>query len=191
MAAFNSAVNGLRNHHEAVKPTTWRGYVYRFDAQAYDPARTYAKDAEVMYDGTHYKCAVAVTSAEEFDPSKWTRVTAGIAHGYELIFVEDADFEQGGSGAGTPVGKDDFTAYRFHVGVDEAGAKRYSDPVCMKTRTGSAVDGDYDQFYDDTESTGAGNFPIDGGLLLGFLSSEWSSGTKEEFDSLAAGGNRW
>lgn len=184
MASYSSAVNSLRNHHEAAKPTTWIGYVYRFDAKAYDPAQTYPANAEVMYDGTHYKRVGSDTTvAGEFDPTKWTRAATGVAHKYQLIFVEDPSFEGDAETAGS-VGKDGHPAYRIEVSVDAAGNKTYADPKALN----AAVGGDYDGYSDDS---GDGAFEIDGRLFSGLLSDNWSTGTKEEFDQLSIGNKRW
>lgn len=186
MALFSSAVNGLRNHHDAVKPATWRGYVYRFDAREYSTSKAYSAGDEVMFNGTHYVCGTDGQPAGEFDSSKWARATIGARYTYYIIFVEDSDFEKGSS---TGIGKDTYAAYRICVTVYADGGKTYADPVCMSTRTGGAQAGDYDQFYDATPA--ASNFPVDSGLFSGFMAGDWETGTKEDFDKLARGGNRW
>lgn len=190
MASYSSAVNGLRGHHEAVKPSTWLGYVYRFDAWDFSSSKSYVIGDEVMYDGTHYVCRENVGPGA-FDPAKWSRASTGVAYHYQLIFVENKEFDGTGS-THSGVGKDGFTAYRITVTVNESNVRTYADPVCMKTReSGASQAGDYDQFYDDTTSAGHGVFPIDSVLFSGFLADNWSLGTKEDFDTLAAGSNRW
>lgn len=43
-------------------------------ATDYDDTQTYAVGDYVIYDGLLYKCVTAVTTAETFDPTKWTHV---------------------------------------------------------------------------------------------------------------------
>ncbi len=43
-------------------------------AEAYDDTAAYAVGDYVIYDGLLYKCDTAVSSAETFDPTKWTHV---------------------------------------------------------------------------------------------------------------------
>ena len=43
-------------------------------ADEYDSTSTYAVDDFVMYESALYKCVTAVSSAEAFDPTKWTQV---------------------------------------------------------------------------------------------------------------------
>lgn len=43
-------------------------------AEEYDDTATYAVGDYVIYDGLLYKCDTAVTTAETFDPTKWTHV---------------------------------------------------------------------------------------------------------------------
>lgn len=42
-------------------------------AEEYDNTQTYAVDDYVIYDGDLYKCTTVVSSAEDFDPAKWTQ----------------------------------------------------------------------------------------------------------------------
>ena len=43
-------------------------------AEDYDSTSTYAVDDYAMYQGTLYKCTMAVSTAEDFDSTKWTAV---------------------------------------------------------------------------------------------------------------------
>lgn len=45
-------------------------------AEDYDNTQTYAVDDYVIYDGDLYKCTTAVTTAEDFDSTKWTQTVA-------------------------------------------------------------------------------------------------------------------
>lgn len=179
---FSSAINGLQVHHSAAKPNTWRGYVYRFDAQAFSAASTYAVGDEVVYNGVHYKCTTAVTTAGAFNQANWARATNGVEYTYHLIFVEDPEFDQAGSSGS--VGDDGHPAYRIKVTVDVDGGKTYSDPVSLDAVTGGTYDG-----Y--TDATTPHTFEIDSKLFKGFVANDWESGTKEDYDELATGGNRW
>ena len=60
-------------------------------AEEYDNTQTYAVDDYVIYDGDLYKCVTAVTSAEDFDSTKWTRTVAS------------DEFGSGGGGGGSTV----------------------------------------------------------------------------------------
>ena len=81
-----SAIRSLRSG-QAIKPSTWRGYVKREDVAAstypaYNPDKTdkYSAGASVLYNGSRYICPDDVNPDPEtskigsFDPSKWTRV---------------------------------------------------------------------------------------------------------------------
>ena len=43
-------------------------------AESYDDTLTYSVGDYVIYNGLLYKCDTAVSTAEAFDPTKWTRV---------------------------------------------------------------------------------------------------------------------
>lgn len=43
-------------------------------ASTYSNTETYAVGAYAIYQGVLYKCTTAVTTAEDFDPTKWTQV---------------------------------------------------------------------------------------------------------------------
>ena len=64
-------------------------------AEEYDNTQTYAVDDYVIYDGDLYKCTTAVTSAEDFDPTKWTQTVAS------------DEFGSGGGGSSTLAGLTD------------------------------------------------------------------------------------
>ena len=44
-------------------------------ADTYDKTKTYAVGDIVIQDGLLYKCKIAVTTAEEFDISKWEKIS--------------------------------------------------------------------------------------------------------------------
>lgn len=44
-------------------------------APYYDSTATYSLGDYVLYQGKLYKCTTAVSTAEEFDPTKWTQTT--------------------------------------------------------------------------------------------------------------------
>lgn len=94
-----SAIRSLRNG-QAIKPSTWRGYVKREDVAAstypaYNPDKTdkYSAGASVLYNGSRYICPDDVNPDPEiskigsFDPSKWTRVEFD----HDLTFIDATD----------------------------------------------------------------------------------------------------
>lgn len=56
--------------------TTYSGaHVDSLIANAYDDTATYAVGDYVMYGGKLYKCTTAVSTAEDFEPTKWAQTT--------------------------------------------------------------------------------------------------------------------
>lgn len=62
-------------------------------AEEYDNTQTYAVDDYVIYNGDFYKCIMAVSSAEDFDSTKWT----------QTLVVDEMGSGGGGSGGHTIV----------------------------------------------------------------------------------------
>lgn len=178
MATFSSAVNQLRNDHDAAKPQTWRGYVYRHDIvpAAYSATSTYSVDDEVMYGSSRYVCAVAISAPEPFNQSKWVRIP-GLDH--DIVFVENPDFETSGSG----VGFDTHPAYRIRASIDSSGAVTYGDPVALNAGAGG-----FDGYVD---AAGSDVFPLDSRLFAAMIGSAWELGTKEAFDEASGNDTRW
>ena len=94
-----SAIRSLRSG-QAVKPSTWRGYVKREDVAAstypaYNPDKTdkYSAGASVLYNGSRYICPDDVnpdpgtSKIGEFDSSKWTLVEFD----HDLTFIDATD----------------------------------------------------------------------------------------------------
>lgn len=84
-------------------------------ATAYNDTQTYAVGDYVIYDGLLYKCDTAVTTAETFDPTKWTHV-----------LVTDEMGSGGGSGGHTIYDKDG-NALTQESGLQFTGAVSVSD----------------------------------------------------------------
>lgn len=84
-------------------------------ATDYDDTQTYAVGDYVIYDGLLYKCDTAVTTAETFDPTKWTHVV-----------VTDEMGSGGGSGGHTIYDKNG-TALAQENGLQFTGAVSVSD----------------------------------------------------------------
>ena len=55
----------------------------------YDKTKTYAVDNIVIHNGLLYKCKIAVTTAEEFDSSKWEKISI---LDNMLFFVKEGEF---------------------------------------------------------------------------------------------------
>lgn len=94
-----SAIRSLRNG-QAIKPSTWRGYVKREDVAAstytaYNPDKTdkYSAGESVLYNGSRYICPEDVnpdpetSKIGEFDSSKWTLVEFD----HDLTFIDATD----------------------------------------------------------------------------------------------------
>ena len=58
-------------------------------ADTYDKTKTYAVNDIVIQDGLLYKCKTAVTTAEEFDNSKWEKISI---LDNMLFFVKEGEF---------------------------------------------------------------------------------------------------
>lgn len=94
-----SAIRSLRDG-QAIKPSTWRGYVKREDVAAstypaYNPDKTdkYSAGTSVLYNGSRYICPDDVNpdpgtgKIGPFDSSKWTRVEFD----HDLTFIDATD----------------------------------------------------------------------------------------------------
>lgn len=159
-----SAIRSLRNG-QAVKPSTWRGYVKREDVAAstypaYNPDKTdkYSAGASVLYNGSRYICPDDVNPDPEtskigsFDPSKWTRVDFD----HDLTFIDATD--------------DDATP----------------NPACTYRGTVSLTGVTY------TRSTGTPIDMPDAGLFSAFLSDTWEIGNTADYETQrSGGGGRW
>lgn len=58
-------------------------------SDTYDKTKTYAVDEIVIQNGLLYKCKTAVTTAEEFDSSKWEKISILDSM---LFFVKEGEF---------------------------------------------------------------------------------------------------
>ena len=96
---ISSAIRSLRDG-QAIKPSTWRGYVKREDVAAstypaYNPDKTdkYSAGDSVLYNGLRYICPDDVNpdpgtgKIGSFDSSKWTRVEFD----HDITFVDATD----------------------------------------------------------------------------------------------------
>ena len=94
-----SAIRSLRSG-QAIKPSTWRGYIKREDVAAstypaYNPDKTnkYSAGDSVLYNGSRYICPDDVNPDPEtnkigaFDSSKWTRVEFD----HDITFIDATD----------------------------------------------------------------------------------------------------
>ena len=94
-----SAIRSLRSG-QAIKPSTWRGYIKREDVaastySAYNPDKTdkYSAGDSVLYNGSRYICPDDVNPDPEtskigsFDSSKWTRVEFD----HDITFIDATD----------------------------------------------------------------------------------------------------
>ena len=159
-----SAVRSLRNG-QAIKPSTWRGYVKREDVAAstypaYNPDKTdkYPAGTSVLYNGSRYICPDDVNpdpgtgKIGPFDSSKWTRVEFD----HDLIFIDATD------GDATP------------------------NPACVYRGTVSLTGVTY------TRSTETPIDMPDAGLFSAFLSDTWEIGNTADYETQrSGGGGRW
>ena len=159
-----SAIRSLRNG-QAIKPSTWRGYVKREDVAAstypaYNPDKTdkYSAGASVLYNGSRYICPDDVnpdsgtSKVGPFDPSKWTRVEFD----HDLTFIDATD------GDATP------------------------NPACTYRGTVSLTGVTY------TRSTETPIDMPDAGLFSAFLSDTWEIGDTADYEKQrSGGGGRW
>ena len=109
-------------------------------ATNYDDTQTYVVGDYVIYDGLLYKCDTAVTTAETFDPTKWTHVV-----------VTDEMGSGGGSGGHTIYDKDG-TALAQESGLQFTGAVSVSDDS-VNGRTVIDVEGGGNYYLNTIYST--------------------------------------
>lgn len=159
-----SAIRSLRDG-QAIKPSTWRGYVKREDVAAstypaYNPDKTdkYSAGASVLYNGSRYICPDDVnpdpgtSKIGPFDSSKWTRVEFD----HDLTFIDATD------GDATP------------------------NPACIYHGTVSLTGVTY------TRSTETPIDMPDAGLFSAFLSDTWEIGNTLDYETQrSGGGGRW
>ena len=159
-----SAIRSLRDG-QAIKPSTWRGYVKREDVAAstypaYNPDKTdkYSAGTSVLYNGSRYICPDDVNPDPEtskigsFDPSKWTRVEFD----HDITFIDATD------GDSTP------------------------NPACTYRGTVSLTGVTY------TRSTETPIDMPDAGLFSAFLSDTWEIGNTADYETQrSGGGGRW
>ena len=156
-----SAIRILRDG-QAVKPSTWKGYVKREDVAAstypaYNPDKTdkYSAGDSVLYNGLRYICPDDVNpetgKVGPFDSSKWTRVEFD----HDIIFIDAAD--------------DDGT----------------SNPACTYRGTVTLAGVTYER----TATTA--DMP-DAELFAAILSDTWESGSAADYETQrVGGGGRW
>ena len=158
-----SAIRSLRNG-QAVKPSTWKGYVKREDVAAstypaYNPDKTdkYSAGASVLYNGLRYICPADVNPDEgtgkvgPFASSKWTRVEFD----HDIIFIDASD--------------DDGT----------------SNPACTYRGTVTLAGVTYERTTTTTDMP-------DAELFSAFLSDTWESGSAADYEKQRVGGaGRW
>ena len=159
-----SAIRSLRDG-QAIKPSTWRGYVKREDVAAstypaYNPDKTdkYSAGNSVLYNGSRYICPDDVnpdsgtSKIGSFDPSKWTRVEFD----HDITFIDATD--------------DDATP----------------NPACTYRGTVSLTGVTY------TRSTETPIDMPDAGLFSAFLSDTWEIGNTADYEKQRkGGGGRW
>ena len=159
-----SAIRSLRDG-QAIKPSTWRGYVKRVDVAAstypaYNPDKTdrYSAGASVLYNGSRYICPADVnpdpgtSKIGEFDSSKWTRVEFD----HDITFIDATD--------------DDATP----------------NPACTYRGTVSLTGVTY------TRSTETPIDMPDAELFSAFLSDTWEIGNTADYETQrSGGGGRW
>ena len=159
-----SAIRSLRSG-QAIKPSTWRGYIKREDVAAspypaYNPDKTdkYSAGNSVLYGGSRYICPDDVnpdsgtSKIGPFDPSKWTRVEFD----HDVTFIDATD--------------DDATP----------------NPACTYRGEVSLTGVTY------TRSTETPIDMPDAGLFSAFLSDTWEIGDTAEYEKQrSGGGGRW
>ena len=159
-----SAIRSLRSG-QAIKPSTWRGYIKREDAAAstypaYNPDKTdkYSAGDSVLYGGSRYICPDDVNPDPEtskigsFDSSKWTRVEFD----HDITFIDATD--------------DDATP----------------NPACTYRGEVSLTGVTY------TRSTETPIDMPDAGLFSAFLSDTWEIGDTADYEKQrSGGGGRW
>lgn len=159
-----SAIRSLRDG-QAIKPSTWRGYIKREDVAAstypaYNPDKTdkYSAGNSVLYGGSRYICPDDVNPDPEtskvgpFDSSKWTRVEFD----HDITFIDATD------GDSTP---NPACTYRGEVSLTGVTYTRSTEtPIDMP----------------------------DAGLFSAFLSDTWEIGNTADYEKQrSGGGGRW
>ena len=161
-----SAIRSLSSG-QAIKPSTWRGYVKREDVAAstypaYNPDKTdkYSAGDSVLYNGSRYICPDDVNPDSgtgkigSFDSSKWTRVEFD----HDITFIDATD--------------DDATpnpACTYHGEVSLSGVK-----------------------YSISSSTPSPIGMPEAELFSAFLSDTWEIGDTTDYEKQrSGGGGRW
>ena len=161
-----SAIRSLSSG-QAIKPSTWRGYIKREDVAAstypaYNPDKTdkYSAGDSVLYNGSRYICPDDVNPDSgtgkigSFDSSKWTRVEFD----HDITFIDATD--------------DDATpnpACTYHGEVSLSGVK-----------------------YSISSSTPSPIGMPEAELFSAFLSDTWEIGDTADYEKQRSGsGGRW
>lgn len=183
---IRSAIQGLANG-DAVKPSTWRGYIERIDKtpsdSVYSAQNTYGVGAKVIYNGYRYMCTSTVDTPEAFDFSKWTR----ISNDRFIVFVDAEDDFDSGNLTPNPA-----AVYLVEV-QDAEGAVKYT----RLASTGAVSIAIPAELVAVHENWAGRNIPIpvdmpDGELFSAMMSDTWEAAHAKDYEEQrSATGRRW
>lgn len=172
-----SAIRNLRGG-QAVKPSSWRGYVERIDKpiaeSEYDAAGgTYSIGDKVKYNNRRYVCVTAVGTPEAFDSAKWL----AIGQDYNIIFVDADD---------TGAKANPSAVYTAEIGTSNEsvtwGRLKSGDPIPAEV---IAVHTSWSTAPSPVDMPDAELFKV-------LLSDAWESGNASDYETQRiGGGGRW
>lgn len=81
--------------YQATEDFTAGGLWSASNVEAFDATKTYAKGAFVSYDGAYYRCITAISTASEWDATKWTAVTEDNARATSCGYSDSASYTSG------------------------------------------------------------------------------------------------
>lgn len=165
----------LRNG-QAVKPSSWRGYVERIDKALeaeYDSSRTYSVNSIVSRGGLRYICITGVSSPEAFDINKWAR----IENDRYIVFVDADDEAKSANPSAIYLGT--------VLGVDA--------PVSYTRLAGGAnVPNEVKSVHSSWVSCPTPVDMPDDELFTALVSDSWESGQASDYETQrVGGGGRW
>lgn len=172
------AIRGLRNG-QAIRPTTWRGYIERIDKNTTDPVysadSSYSVGDKVKYNGSRYICKIAASS-ESFDSTKWGRID----NDRYIVFIDRED--------GTPT--DNPSAIYLLTASGEDGAF-----TCERLGSASDIPAEVKSVHTAWASKTKCPNPVDmpdEELFSVLVSDSWESGNASDYEAQRVGGSgRW
>lgn len=192
-----SAINGLRNDGDAVRPTSWRGYVKRVDLRV-SGARH--KFTVAQTEGTPPVDQITGTSAiPAYNPDQASVYAAGssvIYNNQRYINPETVAVDGGTSKVG-PFDSSKWTRVSFDFEVHfvdaEDATPTTDNPAAVYAAVVSLDGTKYVRWRGTNEQYPSPSDMPDSYLFRAFVSDSWESGSAADFERQRAGGQsgRW